>query len=660
MNLFFPYEKLADSLYASVEGIRTDYLQTVVSSLLNERLDEKLYVSNPPFVFAQSSIGNYMGTQTKSAWSIAAIAEEGRVDSTLLVLAQETERVNRFGFTFSECERMKVNVLKYYESLYLERDNEENATYAESYVAHFTNGGYLPSIETEYDLVSRIAEETTVEDINIFARAILSRRNQAIISLTGPDKNDLDIYPEKSALLDIFESVADRKLLPYQENDSLPPLLAAIPVPGEIVKEDVDTLFHALHLTLGNGVQVVAKQTSFKEDEIVVSGTSPGGSTLFDKKDSHNLKVLTDVVSLGGLGEHSATDIGRILAGKNVSCSISLDENSESVGGYASVSDLRTLFELIHLHFVRSREDDEAFSSYCTRLSAQLKNLDLNPMVAFGDSLTVALYGNNPLVMRITEEEIKRLDYKRILAMYEERFADASDFVFTIVGSFQLDTVRALAKEYLATLPVLPRIEQGNEKALVPYRKGVFRNVFRKKMETPKASIVHYYHGNTEYNLKNILSANILTQLLDLVYMEKVRKDEGGSYGVSSLARLFAFPKGRITLQIFYDTDPSKWQQIDSIVQSELHQLIVQVPRNEDIAKIKKNLIKTYEENRTNNIYWLSVIDNYYFSSFDSHSNYLQTLERITAKDISDLVRKIQSQNNDIEIVLLPEESVNK
>jgi zinc protease len=490
VNLFYPYEKLSDSLYASVEGIRTDYLQTIVSSLLNERLEEKLYESNPPFVFAESSIGNYMGTQSKSAWSIAAIAEEGRTDSTLLVLAQEAERVRRFGFTFSEYERMKINVLKYYESLFLERDSEENSTYAESYIAHFTNGGYLPAIETEFDWLSRIADETSLDEVNRFANDILKRRDQAVISITGPEKNNPKAYPEKATLLDLFNQVAYQDLQPYQERDSLAPLLSLAPSPGEIIKEETDTLFHAVRLTLSNGVRVVAKQTSFKEDEIVLSGTSPGGSTLFDAKDWVNLKVFSDVVSLGGLGDHSATDLSRILAGKNVSCSISMDDNSESIGGFASVSDLRTLFELVYLHFTSLRKDEDAFLSYRIRMRAQLKNLDLNPMVAFGDSLTTALFGNSQKVTRITEEELNQVDYNRVLEMYQERFADASDFVFTLVGSFNMDSVRTLAKEYLAVLPTLGRSEQGDVQALVPYRRGEFRNVFTKKMETSKATVI--------------------------------------------------------------------------------------------------------------------------------------------------------------------------
>lgn len=651
VNLFYKHDRMPDSLYASIAGLRNDYLQTVTSTLLNERLDLLLYEAAPPFVFAQSSDGDYMGTQTKAAWSIAAIAEEGRIDSTLLALALEAERVKRFGFTRSEYERTKINVLKYYENLYLERNNEESATYANAYISHFTTGGYLPGIETEFELVNRMAEEITLEEINQHAQAILGQKN-IVISVTGPEKEDS--YPSEKDLLQLLNSTNSFDLEAYEDKENTQPLIVEQPTAGTIVKEDEDSIFNATVLTLSNGVKVVAKQTFFKEDEVVVSGTSPGGSTLFDKKDMINLKVLTDVVPLGGLGELSAIDLNRILAGKNVSCSISLDENSETVGGYSSVSDLRTLFELIYLHFTAPRTDESAFSSYVTRLSAQLKNLNLNPMVAFGDSLTIALYGDNPEIKRISEAELGELDYSRIMQMYQDRFADASDFTFTIVGSFDLDSIRLFAKEYLATLPVTNRKEAGNEQALIPYRKGPVKIHFSKTMETPKTSVVHYFHGKSDYTLKNMLAANILTQLLDLVYMEKVRKEEGASYGVASLARIYSFPKGRTSLQIYYDTDPQKQDQTNAIILSEL-QLIAKTPSDEaTLTKIKENLKKTWQENQTSNVYWLSAIDNYYFSSFNSHSSYLETLDSITAEDVRTFANDLLSQGNHIEIIMAP------
>ena len=51
-------------------------------------------------------------------------------------------------------------------------------------------------------------------------------------------------------------------------------------------------------------------------------------------------------------------------------------------------------------------------------------------------------------------------------------------------------------------------------------------------MEIPKVTVANLYTGQMEYNLENIITATALKQVMDLVYYEKVREKEGGTYGV--------------------------------------------------------------------------------------------------------------------------------
>ena len=365
-----------------------------------------------------------------------------------------------------------------------------------------------------------------------------------VISLTGPEKEGITLPTDEELLRD-FMKAQRIPVEAYKETVSNEPLIAELPAPGKITETKEDPLFGATILTLGNGIKVVLKHTDFKKDEIQMTATSPGGSTLFGNKDIDNLKVFNDVIGLGGLGNFSATDLSKMLAGKKVSCSTSLGMDSENVNGSSTPADLKTLFELIYLNFTAPRMDEEAYASFENRMKAQLKNLELNPMVAFSDSLTKAIYDNNPRAMRIDADDFKNISYPRIMEMYKERFGDASGFVFTFVGNINIDSIRPLAEQYLATLPANGKIEQGNPKEVPPIRKGDYVNHFKRPMETPKASVVNLYSGQMDYNLENILTATMLKQVLDLVYTEKVREDEGGTYGVQTSARISSFPKDR-------------------------------------------------------------------------------------------------------------------
>ena len=441
---------------------------------------------------------------------------------------------------------------------------------------------------------------------------------------------------------------------PYKETLSNEPLISELPAPGKITESKEDPLFGATVLTLSNGIKVVLKHTDFKKDEIVMTATSPGGSTLFGNKDIDNLKIFNEVIDLGGLGNFSSTDLNKLLAGKKVSCSPSLGMDSENMNGSSTPSDLKTLFELIYLYFTAPRMDEEAYASFENRMIAQLKNVELNPMVAFSDSLTKAIYNNNPRAMRIEPADFKNISYPRIMEMYKERFGDASGFVFTFVGNIDTDSIRPLVEQYLATLPANGKIEKGNVKEVPPIRKGEYVNRFKRQMETPKASVVNFYSGQMDYNLENILTATMLKQVLDLVYMEKVREEEGGTYGVQTSARISTFPEGQTFLQAYFDTDPDKREQMNTIVRNELKRISDIGPRPEDFKKTQDNILKRHAENLQENSYWLNTLDNYYYKGFDGATKYVETLNSITPAKIQAFTKKLLGQGNSIEVVMEP------
>ena len=84
------------------------------------------------------------------------------------------------------------------------------------------------------------------------------------------------------------------------------------------------------------------------------------------------------------------------------------------------------------------------------------------------------------------------------MEMYKERFADTSDFIFTFVGNIDTDSIRPFVEQYLATLPVKGRAEKANPAEVPAIRKGEYTNIFKRALETPKASVVNFWSGKME------------------------------------------------------------------------------------------------------------------------------------------------------------------
>lgn len=650
--IYHKYDPMPAQLRSTAAGLITDYISAVCSQILNERLEALLHQANPPFVYAEAYDGDFMVARMKDAFTIAAIAKEGEIDSTMTALVREMERARQFGFTVSEYERAKINILKQYESAFNERDKQKNSSYTKEYVNHFTEGGYIPGIETEYTLINQIAPNITVEQVNQYLSQVIGEKN-IVLALSGPEKEGV-VYPTESELLEMFNKARSQKVEPYKEEVNNDPLIPELPAPGKIVKEEHDGLFDATVLTLSNGVRVVLKPTEYKKDEIQMTATSPGGSFMVGIDDAKNMKVFNSVIGLGGLGNFSAIDLSKKLAGKKVSCSASLGVDNESLNGYASPDDVKTLFELIYLAMTSPRTDNDAYASFENRMKAQLENAKLDPSTALNDTISKVVYNNHPRAVSLEAEDFDKISYQRILDIYKERYGDASDFTFTFVGNLNVDSIRPYIEQYLATLPANGRVDKPSPDALPKIMNGKLENHFSREMQTPKSSVFQLYSGKSEYNLKNLLTASLLSQILDLVYTETIREAEGGSYGVYAGVSLSDFPKGQTTLQVFFDTDPQKWENMVRIVDEEIQRIATEGPKSEHLTKSRDNMLKRHNERLQENSYWLNVIDSYYFRGMDAYTNYKETLESITADDIKKFMSDFIGQGNCVEVVMGP------
>jgi len=652
LSLFYKHERMPKELTATMAGLLKDYMDEVAVSMINDRFSEILQKADPPFVVAQAADGNYMVAKTKDAWTVSALVKENDINRAMIALVNETERVKRYGFTPSEYDRARINVLKDYESIYNDRDKQKNRTFTNEYASHFTDGGYIPGIETEYILINQLAPRISVEQINEHVKSLIGDRN-IVISLTGPQKEGLK-YPSEAQLLESFKKAQQMPVEPYRETVSDKPLVSNLPIPGKIKSCRIDPQFGATVMTLSNGVKVVLKHTDFKKDEILMTATSPGGSTLYGSKEIANLKILNDVIGLGGLGDFSLIDLGKVLAGKKVSCSSSIGLDDESLNGYAAPSDIKTLFELIYLNFTAPRIDEEAYKSFESRIKAQLVNLQLNPMIVLNDTLASILYNGNPRAARIVVSDFDNITYSRVMQICKERFADASGFVFTFTGNLNPDTLKPLIKQYLAALPTKGVIEKGNPLEVPAFRKGHYSDIIKRKMETPKATVVDFWSGRMPYNLENILTSNMLKQILDLIYTKQIRENEGGTYDIATTVQIASFPEGQTYLQTSFETDPAKQKELNAIVHHEMENLLENGPTAEDFKKSRDNVMKRHAEKMQENGYWLNILDNYYSRHFDGYTDFVKTMNSITPAKIQSFARMLVGQGNNIQVVMEP------
>ena len=419
--------------------------------MFNNRMEELTQKANPPFIFGYGYYGTFFVSDTKDAWSTMAYAKDkDGIDEALSAIVAENKRMQQYGFTASEFERAKADLMKRVQSQYDERDKQETSRYFYPILNHFLTNEPLMGIENEYMLLSQILPNLPVEAINMYAQELI-REDNIVITLTAPEKEG-EKLPSKDELLALFDKAKEAEVEPYVETVSNEPLIATLPVKGAIDTKKHDNTFDATILTLKNGVKVIYKPTKFKDDEILMNAFSFGGYSVMDQSDPYTLQEINELATLGGVGNFSAIDLPKVLAGKNVRVNPSVGTISEGISGNCSVNDLETMLQLTYLYFNSLRSDEEAFHSYITRTKALVANMEADPNTAFRDNLMFAMYDNHPLVTRMKAEDYDKIDYAKGLKLFADRFKDANNFVFTFVGNIDPETFEPMIEQYIGAL----------------------------------------------------------------------------------------------------------------------------------------------------------------------------------------------------------------
>lgn len=636
----------------NIDYLVYDYATRLIGQMLNDRLQEMMPKNDAPFAYAAAYNGAYYGVGTKDALQVVGIAKPGGAESTISALLREVKRAHQFGFTEAEYERAKASYMSNLEKLYNERNKQLNKFYVEQYISHFLKNEPIPAVEDKYNTLNQIIPHIPAAAVNQILQQLISDKNRVVV-LMGVE-SEKDTYPSESEIAQIIQTVDAEEVTAYEDNTVTEPLIAKLPQSGTVVSEKTDADKGTVSYTLSNGATVIVKSTDFKEDEILMHGFAFGGSSVIEDKYINEIKLLDDMAHAGGLGKFSATDLKKNLAGKNARVTFTVGQNNEQISGQSSVKDLETLMQLIYLNFTDVRRDDEAFEAIATRLKTILPTLAANPDFIFADSLMSTIYINNPRFSIPTVAEIEAVDYDALLEIYTAQFANAADFTFTFVGNISPKQLKPLIEQYIASLPGNPAAASRKVKEF-PVRKGIYNNHFTFPMETSKATTAVVYTGDMDYQPDNIIKLSALGQLFQMEFVDKIREEKGGTYGVRVHQEAEKLPREGFTLQFQFDTDPERRNEMVETMNQVVADLIEKGPDEQMMQKVKEYMLKQHTDNMKENSYALQNAWQYYIHGVDLEKDYTQTIHQLSAQSMQDFMKTLFSQDNRIEVSMSDE-----
>ena len=652
-HLYMKSEATPDSEKNSVKYQREDYINGLITYMLNGRLSEKKQVVNPPFMSATVKNGAFFVSRTKDAFSLSISCKQDNVLGGVSVAVGEVERARQHGFTQSELERAKKLYLNAAErQLKMEKDYK-NSHYVSQCVNNFLEGEPILTPTYNLQLVKLFDGEVSLAEVNSQVGEIITDKNQVFI-MYGPDKDGF-VVPSESEIESTVLAAQQKSYDAYQEEQVPATLMAALPAPGKIVSEKPYGKFGMTEIVLSNGMKVYVKSTDYQADQITMSMRGEGGTSVYGDEDIPNFAFLSGSITEAGVGDFTATRLRKALAGKSLKLAPSITSEGQRITGTSSVKDLETMLQLAHLYFTAPRKDSMAFEGMMNRNLSLLKNRNASSKVVYNDSLSATLYDHNVRMAPVTVEIAKKADYNRIFEIYRERFSDVSNFKTVFIGKVDMAQLRPLLCQYLATLPSTHKAEKSN-KANVPQivkKNEVVK--FVHKQETPLANVSVFYTANVPFSPKNDLVLDMLTRVLQIAYTDSVREEKGGTYGVGVSFNLEKEDNPNALLRISYKSDPKRYEELNPVIYKQLLNIADHGPVASSMDKVKKYLKKQYGQMAITNDYWSYVIWHQLDDDADFDKDYCKMVDNLTASDVQKMAKELLKQNHRVEVTMLSE-----
>lgn len=652
-QIMFKYDALPDSLKGTMADITTAYLLDMAQMMLQIRLNELGQKADAPFAAASAFYGEFIMAKTKQAFQFAMLPKGNSFDEGLKAVYREALRAKRGGFTATEYARCRTEYLSQLEKAYNNRNQQENKTLAESYVRNFIDKKPIPGIETEYQMMSMIVNQIPVEAVNQVFSQIVSDKNLVVLGMMPAREGEA--CPKDEDILALLSQVEAENIAPYVDNVKDEPLVSELPAAGKVVKENMLSDFGAKEWILSNGAKVILKKTDFKADEINMMAVAKGGTSVYGNDKAADLMFMPAVLEQHGLGSFTNSELTKLMAGKQVSLKVSLDDYVRRLSGNTTPKDLKTYMEMIYMTFTGMTVTPDEFTAMQNLYKGVIQNQAQNPNFVFQKKVQEFLYSSpNKQVFGVSD--IEKANREDILSIIREQLANAAEFTFVFSGNFDESELKALVEQYIATLPsVKGKKQELKHNPAVEIKSGNEEKEFSLKMEVPQGSAAVIISGKMPYSFKNRLMASMSAQIISARLLSEVREKEGAVYSIYTQGSQDRLSEVSVVYQTIFQVKPEKKNRALEIIRSEFEKLAKETPV-EELDKVKEFMVKQITGDEQTNSYWCSMMAGNELLPSEVCVKAEQVIQSITPKEISGYVNEVMKQNNYRVLVMMPEE----
>ena len=640
-----------EALNSTPAGYSMDLIETLVSNVMSERLTDITSKADAPFLQGMFGIGK-LCEDFEAVMGRVALKEDNILGGFKAFL-MELQKMSRFGFSEGEVTRAKDKVLASLEKAVNEAGTRKNPEFVHPLINNFFDNQAYMEPQMEYDLAKALLDQVDASILGQMTSQIIPENNMVVI-YSGPEKAGI-ATPSKEQLLSVFEEAKSAEIEAPAAETTAEPFMDPSILKGSPVKKSGSSIYGSTEWILKNGVKVIVLPTEHKKDQILFTLYKAGGQNLISDEDmtSFDSTIYGTFDTMQGVSKFKGTEVTKMLSGKNLQVGAFIDGLYNGVSGSSSVKDLETALQLVYLTYTDPRFDQEEWDNAIAQLKAVLPNALGTPQFKLQKDLNDFLYGGNPRRQFISMETLEKANLQTVEKNYRKLFASAAGSVMVITGDVDVETLKPLVEKYIGSLPKGKKTK--GIKDLAPRLvKGENIKTIQTDMETPKSTVVEIYSDYRPYTVKDDVLARAVSYVLDQIYVDTMREDEGGTYGASSSANAGLEPEPMYIMQVAFECKPEMTDKLRAMARDEFRKLADNGPTDEQFNRTLENFKKNVPENRISNSYWMNNLVRFAKFGFDYDKEYEEAVSSMTKEDIRDAARRLFASGNFLEFAQMP------
>jgi len=633
-----------------------DYRQSMVDrmaqGMLNDRLAE--LARKPDAKFLGAGVGSQSITPGVEGFVMNVRVPDDKIEEGMTAVAVEAKRARDFGFSASELERTKKNLVAGYEQVYAERDKSESPPFAQELLSLFLENEPAPGIVYEYALVKELLPTITTADVAAAMRRLMNDKGKVVL-VTAPQKDAVK-PPADAVIRNTLASAEAMSVTAWSDTAPTRALVENKPQPAAIASRRELADVGVTVVKFANGVEAWLKPTTFKNDQIIYTLSAQGGASLATPENFEEAALATNYVRTSGVGGLKALDLEKMLAGKLAGASPFISLSSHGISGNAAPADLETGLQLLYQDFVAPGDDPQQLDVLKRQMLAAVSNRGRAPGQVFGEKLEQVNTSNHYTSQPLTAERINALDRQKMLLFYRERFSNAADFAFFMVGAFKVDEALPLVAQYVGGLPSAGPARKDVKDLGIHFPGSTVRASVEMGRE-PRSNVVISFYADASSDPVEAENVAAATTVLDIALRDALREELSQTYTVSVGQGGPGLPqRGGGYMRVSFGAAPENVASMTERVFTEIKRLQQDGPSADLTNRATEAARRGYETSLQQNGYWMGRLQSVHLFGRDPKEILTRPgrIDAVTPATIQDVFKRSFPMDRYTVVTLVP------